>query len=258
MILVESWGIGGSVVDAGRTGRAWLGAARGGAVDLRSFDLANRLLGNLPDSGAIETSGGTRLRFERAAMVVITGAVADLEVAGGPPVGWGAPIVLPAGATLSVGRLHEGARVYVGVRGGVVVKGDQVSIGDDPGTPAGIQPAPRLASRTTIHVWPGPRIDWFVLDAWQTLLGAGYTVGATSRVGTRLSGRALLRTVFDELPPEGLVEGAVQVPPDGQPIVMLAEHPTTGGYPVIAVVDPADLTHVAQAMPGTMLQFLSM
>jgi allophanate hydrolase subunit 2 len=77
----------------------------------------------------------------------------------------------------------------------------------------------------------------------------------SDRVGARLSGPALVRSRHEELPSEGLVEGAIQVPPDGQPIVMLADHPTTGGYPVIAVVDPADLRHVAQAAPGTTLRF---
>jgi allophanate hydrolase subunit 2 len=83
-----------------------------------------------------------------------------------------------------------------------------------------------------------------------------YTVTATSRVGTRLSGAALERVRPEELPSEGLVEGAVQVPPDGQPIVMLADHPTTGGYPVLAVVDPSDISDVAQAAVGTVLRFV--
>ena len=77
----------------------------------------------------------------------------------------------------------------------------------------------------------------------------------TSRVGTRFGGEPLRRSRLDELPSEGMVEGAVQVPPDGLPIVMLADHPTTGGYPVIAVVDPADISVVAQAAPGTTLRF---
>jgi allophanate hydrolase subunit 2 len=105
-----------------------------------------------------------------------------------------------------------------------------------------------------VHVWPGPRLDGFAPGAWDALVTTTWTVATTSRVGARLAGPALARTRTGELLPEGLVEGAVQVPPDGQPIVMLADHPTTGGYPVIAVVDPRDLRHVAQAAPGTALR----
>ena len=82
-----------------------------------------------------------------------------------------------------------------------------------------------------------------------------FEVTSTSRVGVRLTGPSLLRIDGRELPSEGLVEGAIQVPPDGQPIIMLADHPTTGGYPVIAVIDSADLRHAAQAAPGTTLRF---
>ena len=105
-------------------------------------------------------------------------------------------------------------------------------------------------------MWPGPRVDWFDDDAWTQLTTQTYTVLPDSnRVGLRLDGVPLGRRRTDELASEGMVEGAVQVPPDGLPIVMLADHPVTGGYPVIAVVDPADLTHVAQAGPGMSLRF---
>jgi len=78
---------------------------------------------------------------------------------------------------------------------------------------------------------------------------------ASNRIGVRLSGVALERSVTHELPSEGIVEGAVQVPNDGQPLVFLADHPTTGGYPVIAVVDPAEIGRIAQARPGDTLRF---
>ena len=257
MIRVESWGIAASVVGPGVVGRAWLGAPRGGAVDLPAFELANRLLGNPVGALAFETSGNTTLRVEQAAMVVIAGAVAEVTVRDGPPVGWGAPVVLPAGAMLRVGRLLDGARAYVGVRGGVeVVDGDVLRLGADPASPATIEAAPRAATCHVLRVFPGPRIDWFVDDAWQQLVGAPFTVTTTSRVGTRLRGPHVGRHRRGELPSEGLVEGAVQVPPDGQPIVMLADHPTTGGYPVIAVVHPDDLTHAAQAAPGAAVRFV--
>jgi allophanate hydrolase subunit 2 len=104
-------------------------------------------------------------------------------------------------------------------------------------------------------VWPGPRLDWFLPDAFERLCSAPFEVTATSRVGTRLSGPALHRARHDELPSEGMIEGAIQLPPDGNPIAFLADHPTTGGYPVIAVVDPDDVAHLAQAAPGARLTF---
>ena len=161
----------------------------------------------------------------------------------GPAVGWGSVASLPAGATLRIGRLLDGARTYIAVRNS-----------DATGQPL-TESVPRPASVTTIGVWPGPRRDWFDEHAWSILCSSEYLVSATSRIGARLSGATLNRLRQGELPSEGLVEGAVQVPPDGQPIVMLADHPTTGGYPVIAVVDPVDIHHVAQAAVDTELRF---
>jgi allophanate hydrolase subunit 2 len=205
---------------------------------------------------AFETSGGLSITFSTPTMVAVTGAVAQIDVHDGPALGWGNPVALPGGARLRIGRLLDGARTYLAVRGGLEVAGDDWSAGLDPQTPAAEHAAPRQPLRTEIRVWPGPRCDWFTTDAWAQLLAAPFHVTATSRVGTRLSGLELARARFDELPSEGMVEGAVQVPPDGQPIVMLADHPTTGGYPVIAVVDPGDLRHVAQAATGTDLRFV--
>lgn len=255
MIEVQSWGVAGSIRDAGRPGRAWLGAPRGGAVDPVALALANRLVGNPEDRAAFETSGGLSVRTDAPVMVAVAGAVAVVAVDGGPPVGWGSPVVLPAGAVLRVVRLLDGARAYVSVRGGVRAAGRLVEVGDDPGTPAATHTAAPLERVTTLRCWPGPRRDWFTASAWQRLLEGPFTVTSTSRVGARLHGPTLGRLVEGELASEGLVEGAIQVPPDGDPIVMLADHPTTGGYPVIAVVDPADVRHAAQAAVGTSLRF---
>lgn len=242
-IEVVSWGIAGSAVDGGRAGRASLGAARGGAVDSSAFALANRIVGNELGATCFETSGGLHLRALRPVMVAVTGAVADIEVRHGPPVGWGTPTVLPAGADLRVGRLLEGARCYVAVRTAGATGA------------AATEPVPHRPPADELRIWPGPRFDRFVLDAWGTLTSSGYRVVATSRVGVRLDGPPLERVITDELPSEGLIEGAVQVPPDGMPMIMLADHPTTGGYPVVAVVDPADLSVAAQAAPGTTVRF---
>jgi allophanate hydrolase subunit 2 len=99
-------------------------------------------------------------------------------------------------------------------------------------------------------------VDWCTPAALETLCGTPYTLSPMSnRVGARLAGAALTRAVAAELPSEGIVLGSVQVPADGQPLVFLADHPTTGGYPVVAVVDEADLPALAQARPGTTVRF---
>ncbi|WP_455709626.1 5-oxoprolinase subunit C family protein [Micromonospora sediminicola] len=189
----------------------------------------------------------------------------------------GRPLALPAGAVLHVGPARAGVRTWLAVSGGIAVEpvlgsratdtlsglgplplrdGDRLPLG----TPAGPPPPVDVAvdrpvpAEVRLAVRPGPRQDWFTPAAFDLLCRDAYTVGPDSnRVGARLAGAALPRAVAGELPSEGLVLGAVQVPPDGQPLVFLADHPTTGGYPVIGVVD--DVTALAQARPGTTVRF---
>jgi biotin-dependent carboxylase-like uncharacterized protein len=213
-------------------------------------------------------------------VLAITGAVPDVAVTGGPPIGHHAPATLPAGARVRLGVPRAGLRSYVAVRGGVDVApvlgsrsydtlghigppplraGDVLAVGPDPGTAIDTEVAPVRSSDpdAAVRLWAGPRSDWFV-DAIDALVAGPWLVRPDSdRVGARLEGPPLRRTRDDELPSEGLVTGAVQVPHDGRPIVMLADHPVTGGYPVVAIVDPADLPIVAQARPGTALRFVA-
>lgn len=115
---------------------------------------------------------------------------------------------------------------------------------------------PPIPAEPVLRVHPGPRISWFSPAAVAALYTAAWTVTSESdRVGARLDGPRLARVVEDELPSEGMVAGALQVPPDSGPVLFLADHPVTGGYPVIGVVDPADLWLAAQAPPGTALRF---
>ena len=107
-----------------------------------------------------------------------------------------------------------------------------------------------------LRVVPGPRLDWFEDGALDALCGSIYTVSpASNRTGLRLIGSALPRITGRELPSEGLVTGSIEVPPDGQPILLLADHPTVGGYPVIAVVPTVDLAVAAQLRPGDKISF---
>ena len=114
-----------------------------------------------------------------------------------------------------------------------------------------------FAATIWLQVFPGPRADWFVDGTFASLRSATYRVSEQSnRVAVRLQGPGLCRCDRRELLSEGLVSGAVEVPPEGQPLIFLADHPTTGGYPAVAVVDPADLPKLAQARPGTLVRFL--
>jgi biotin-dependent carboxylase-like uncharacterized protein len=276
MIEIINQGIGSSFQDLGRVGYKHLGVGRSGAADRPSHSLANRLVGNPESTATIETCGGLCVRLHRHATVVVTGALGTIDVRHGPPMAVNGSAHLPAGAEITLRSPQDGLRYYLAVRGGFDVapvlgscsldtlaaigprlsSGDRFGIGADPNTPlvADLAMPPPLS--TTIHLYEGPRRDWFTDDAWTILTTQAFVVSASSnRVGARLTGPLLERRHNHQLPSEGLVEGAIEVPPDGQPIVMLADCPVTGGYPVIAVVDRDHLSWVAQARPGTTLRF---
>jgi biotin-dependent carboxylase-like uncharacterized protein len=268
-----------TVQDLGRPGWAAIGVTRSGAADRGAHALANRLVGNRPEAATVEvTAGGLRVRADRAHLVAVTGAPAPLRV-DGRPAPLDAPFTLRAGAVLTLGIPPVGLRSYLAVRGGAAVgpvlgsrstdtlsglgpaplrAGDELPVGDLAGEEPVVDVAPvaRPAAQPVLRVLPGPRPDRLVPDAWALLTSARWTVGAASdRVGLRLTGPALRRAGDGELPSEGLVPGAVQVPPDGAPVLFLADHPVTGGYPVLAVVRTADLGAVAQLRPGDTVRF---
>lgn len=266
------------VQDRGRPGFAHLGVARAGALDTPAAALANRLVGNGPDAAVLEVVlGGLELRTDASCWVAVAGAPAPLVV-DGEARGHDRPEWCPAGATLRLGRPPTGVRSYLAVSGGIAV--DPVLGSRSTDTLAWVGP-PRVAEGSTLpvgraHAEPrpldvpharrpgplrllaGPRLDWFSADALEVLCGAPYVVEADSnRIGLRLDGSAPGRVRDAELPSEGMVLGAVQVPPSGRPVVFLADHPPTGGYPVIAVVHPDDVWRCAQLRPGDQVRFSS-
>ncbi|WP_052207252.1 5-oxoprolinase subunit B/C family protein [Sinomonas humi] len=191
-----------------------------------------------------------------------------------------APFALLAGETLTLGAPSAGLRSYVAVRGGLDApeilgsrSTDTLSgIGPEPirpGTQLGVLPArgvsvvgtpetapPLPEGAAVLRVVPGPRQDWFTDASAEVFFSEEWTVTPqSSRVGLRLSGPELERTRDGELQSEGTVLGSVQVPPNGQPVLFLADHPVTGGYPVIGVVVNADLDLAAQLPPGARVQF---
>jgi biotin-dependent carboxylase-like uncharacterized protein len=276
MIEIINQGIGSSYQDLGRLGCLHLGVGRSGAADRPSHTLANRLVGNAESAATIETCGGLSVRFRDPAVVAVTGAQGVIDVRHGRPMGVNGVEHVVAGAELTLRAPDNGMRYYVAIRGGLEVElvlgsrsfdtlaglgprlqaGDQVAIGRDPKTPITTDLGIHPARTTVIDLSEGPRHDWFTSEAWTTLTTQPFIVSPSgNRVGARLSGPVLERVAVRELLSEGLVEGAIQVPPDGQPIVMLADHPVTGGYPVIAVVASYHVPSIVQARPGTALRF---
>lgn len=268
-----------TVQDLGRPGHAALGVGRSGAADLPSHRLANRLVGNSEHAATIEaTFGGLELRAGADLVVAVTGAASPVLV-DGHDVGTNAPVTVSGGQRLLIGRPTAGLRSYLAIRGGIDVPavlgsrctdllsglgpaplkgGDTVPIGAATAGPplVDVAPLPGLPTEPVLRIRLGPRDDWFTADAMQTLCAAAYEVHPNSnRIGIRLSGPALERSHAGELASEPVVSGAVQVPPSGQPVLFLADHPVTGGYPVIAVVRRTDLHLAAQLRPGQRLRF---
>jgi biotin-dependent carboxylase-like uncharacterized protein len=279
MIAVVKAGLLTTIQDLGRPGFAHLGVARSGALDQPALRRANRLVGNLDTAAGLETTlNGASLRAESAVTVAVTGAHAQVAV-DGMPVEFGTAVAVPTGSLLEIGPARSGVRSYLAVAGGISVAPVLGSRSTDtlsglgppplrPGfvLPVGSQPAlpleppppapPPSTEDITLRIRLGPRYDWFSLPARDALVSEPYTLSVKSnRVGARLTGAPLPRANTGELPSEGIVLGAIQVPADGQPLVFLADHPTTGGYPVIAVVDRDDLPLLAQARPGTIVRF---
>jgi biotin-dependent carboxylase-like uncharacterized protein len=263
-----------TVQDEGRLGQGAIGIGRSGACDRASFRLANRLLGNAEGAAALEvTFGGLVLRADSDVMVVSTGA----RCAGLPH---NAPAMLGAGSELRLTTPSTGLRTYVAVRGGfdvppvlgsrstdmlsglgppIVRAGDQIEVGTayEQSPLVDVAPVPNPeGGEVVVRVTPGPRRDWFSEAAWSRFVTQTYQVSSESnRVGLRLEGQPLERRDDSELPSEGMVRGAVQIPASGEPVLFLADHPVTGGYPVIAYVHDRDVDRCAQLRPGQTVRF---
>lgn len=267
-----------TVQDLGRTGQARWGVGVSGAADRTSLQLANRLLGNDVDAAALEvTFGGLVLRARADVHVALTGAACVVTI-DDRPVGHNARVLLRAGARLALGAPRTGVRTYVGVRGGIAVApvlgsratdllaglgpavltpGALLPVGEPPGALPEVDLAPvrePAGDDVVLQLRWGPRDDWFSPTALARLVEARWTASAESdRVGVRLVGPELERAVRTELASEGMVPGALQVPPSGRPTLLLVDHPLTGGYPVIAVV--RDVDAAGQLRPGQGVRF---
>ncbi|KRE95057.1 allophanate hydrolase [Nocardioides sp. Soil774] len=270
-----------TVQDLGRSGLGALGVGHSGAADAPALRLANRLVGNREGAAALEvTFGGLEVVAHGDLTVALTGAPCPMTVDGRAHWAFGA-VRVPDGAHLRLGTPVTGLRSYLAVHGGIggpeqlgsrstdtlaalgptpLAAGDRVLVRASTGPLPGVDLAPvavPAAGDVRIRIVDGPRADWFTDKALAALVSQPYDVTADSnRVGMRLAGPELVRRRDDELPPEGMVCGALQVPPSGQPTLFLADHPVTGGYPVVAVVVGADLPVAAQVRPGQRITFV--
>jgi antagonist of KipI len=281
MIRVIKPGFLTTIQDLGRPGFAHLGLSPGGAADSLSFRIANLLVGNDANAPALEiTLMGPTLEFEVAATIAISGCGTSTSL----PID--ESLEVAAGTTVAVGSLSAGARAYLAVHGGLVVPevmhsystflparigglrgralraGDELVIGKK--TQVGFRKlSAELAASFRPH--PGPirvtsslQSEWFDPETLGRFHQQAFTVtDQSNRSGLRLAGEPILAKYRRELLTEGIALGAVQVPPDGQPIILFVDQQTTGGYPKIANVIAADLPRVGQLRPRDEVRFES-
>lgn len=274
------------VQDLGRHGHAALGVSASGAADRTAMRDANRAVGNAPGAAVLESVGGPALRFHGDGVAVVTGALGDITLTDADGVArsipHGVPFATASGDELALGHPTQGLRYVIGVRGGIdidaalgsrssdtlaglgpaaLAAGDIVAIGSAALTSIDPVPQPRelpaSGDLVELDITLGPRDDWFTASALETLATQEWLVTPRSdRVGIRLQGEVPLeRETPGELPSEGAVTGAIQVPPDGQPVLFLPDHPLTGGYPIIGALTDRCLDLAAQLPPGARIRF---
>jgi len=271
-----------SVQDLGRWGHQASGVPVAGPMDSFSHRLANLLVGNAAGAATLEiTLIGPELEFEGAAMVAVCGAEFDMT-ANGQPIATGASVVVSSGTRLHFGRRRAGARAYLAVGGGIetpltlgsrathlvsrmgghhgraLAAGDHLPLASAPPPPV-VRKSLGLtlpSGRARLRVLPGPQIDWFPAEALRTLTNVSFRISPRSnRMGYRLEGPPLTRTRDGEPISEPLAFGAIQVPSAGEPILLMADRQTAGGYPKIASVISADLPIAGQLAPGDFIEF---
>jgi antagonist of KipI len=282
-LLVVKPGLLTTVQDLGRYGHQESGVPVAGPMDTFSHRLANQLVGNDRDAAALEiTLLGPELIVEADTTMAICGA--HFEVAcDDRPVAMNTSFAVQRGQRLKFGRIVEGARAYLAVAGGIqtepvlgsrathlvshmggfngraLAAGDRLPIDADTGKrpqrKSGGLTLP-TKGRALLRVMPGPQADWFEADALKTIGGVSFRISPQSnRMGYRLQGPPLVRAREGELISEPLGIGAIQVPSAGEPILLMADRQTAGGYPKIGYVISADLPLAGQLAPGDFIEF---
>ena len=281
-VRVEQPGLLTTVQDGGRWGRQHEGVPVSGAMDRLSLGDANHAVGNPLNSAALEvTLGGVALRMEHAGALAVAGA--DLGATlDGRPLPLAMPVSHGAGSVVRFESRGRGARAYLALDGGFTVTeclgsratdltialggvggrrlrtGDRIPVGEPVGTPARSSPAkrPLPAGGARVRVMPGPHGEWFPPETLDLLCRTRYEVTSESnRMGYRLRGAEPLPRDTREMVSDATCAGGLQVPPSGQPILLMADRQVTGGYPIVATVISADLPVVGQLAPGDWIEF---
>jgi KipI family sensor histidine kinase inhibitor len=273
-IVVDNPGLLSMVQDGGRLGVAGLGVPRAGAADPYALRIANRLVGNDEHAAGIETTArGPTLRFSAPAHVAVVGT-ADVRVDGRTVPGHSI-VPVDAGQTVTVGDERHGLRSYIAVGGGIeiptvlgsrssdvlsglgagpLVRGDVLGLGAARRPRGRVRAASPAETSPTIRVVAGPHVvPSATVDA---LVATTWAVDPSSdRIGVRLRGGRPLEPPAPGTASQGMITGAIQLPPDGRPIVLLCDHATVGGYPVIATVVSADLGTLGQLRAASTVRF---
>ena len=273
-----------TVQDLGRFGYQQAGIPCSGVMDQRSFSIANELTGNPPGTAVLEhTILGGQYRFTKDAVIALTGADMDPRI-DGSPCPMNRPVQISSGCVLSLGTAKKGCRTYLAVTGGInvpevlgsrstnlkcgiggfkgraLLAGDLLPVGDSCIAYEDIRGRQAVeftySSDIRIRVIEGPQDDYFTENGLHTFYSGTYTVTDQSdRMGCRLSGPAIESIHGTDIISDGIVFGSIQITPAGQPIVLMADRQTTGGYAKIATVCTADLPLLAQARPGDTVHF---
>ena len=282
MIDVLHAGLCDLVMDTGRPGQGALGMPVGGAADAQALVAANRLVGNEDPAAGLEfTLLGPTLRFPAGGMVALTGARFAASRSNGAPVAWNETLMLGEGEILNMGQAETGCRCWLALQGGVTVpevmesrstflpsrfgghqgrplqKGDQLASGMLLSDVHMMRAYPPALGEGPLRVVAGPQIHLFENEGLAALFAGEFRVAAASdRRGLRLAG-PMVSYIPVDLPSQGVMPGAIQVPPDGQPIILGWDGPVTGGYPVVAGVITADWPRLAQLRPGDTVRFVT-
>lgn len=280
MIEIVRAGLCDLVMDRGRPGRGALGLPVGGAADPAALAAANRLVGNDTNAAGLEIAlVGPHLRFPDGGVAALCGASFAATRSSGAPVPWNETLVIAAGETLKLEQALDGCRCWLALRGGVEVPrvigsrstflpgafgghdgralraGDVLSCGAAGGAVRVRRARAPACDDLALRVVAGPQVDLFDDRGIAAFFLSRYRVDAAAdRRGILLSG-APVTGARRELPSQGVLPGSIQVPPDGQPIILGWDGPVTGGYPVIACVIDADRPRLAQLRPGDWVGF---
>lgn len=284
-ILVKDPGLATTVQDRGCWGHSHLGVSPAGAADSLSFRIANLLVGNDENAPALEmTLIGATLQFAESKIIAVAGSTCIFQV-NGREAACGQAIEVDAGSVVQIGRMTTGVRAYLAVQGGLDVplimgsastqlgarfggfegrllrKGDRLRVCDSTGSPprairSGVLTHAQVALPASLRVTRGSQQDWFDAEAFAVLFSSSFSVtDQAGRSGLRLRGQPILPRNASQLLTDGVPLGAIQIPPDGQPIILFVDQQTTGGYPKIANVIAADMHVVGQLRARDTVRF---